>query len=311
MKAFCQTLSLSSVRPVRLSAVLALSSILMLPACGQLEDSIRNWGKRHRLQRIQKVDEGATEQLQRDLNLSRAKAKEIETQMQALVQESSIRGRLAWQLARRFCLEGRYEAGNAYARASVKGQVPTEAQPPASQVFERALPYFQEALAHARLEANLVFDAGLCYANASRALGWEAERFTTAVFLFEAVRRMEPKDTRADYQLALLYGKTTNPDFRNTGRAVELLEGIITRDDFNIPARFALAHVQAEIGDWSQAARQYAIIQEKLRDLHRRGNLPGDPTRSPQFQQAVRNAEQLQDCLNDRAGCQLQRAPLR
>ncbi len=295
----------------RTLATLSLGSIVLLSGCTRIEDSIRNWGMRQRTDRVDRIEQGQVERLQRDLDLSRARATELEKKMQELLAESRTQGRLSWQLARRYCMDGRFELGSAEARRAVRppNQAPGQARdvPPSDQLFEQSLPYFREALLHSAIEPNLLFDAALCYANASRVLGWEKDRFLTAVFLFEAVRRAEPKGTRADYQLALLYGKTTNRNLRDVDAALRLLEGVIRRDEYNISARFAFGHLLVGAGRWSDALSEYQKIQEKMHELKKRGNLPTDPTRTPQYQQAARNIEQLQNCMNDRASCEILR----
>ena len=287
--------------------LLLLLALLLSTSCGKVEEIIRNWGMRQRSARVDRIEVNQVDHLERDLNLTRAKAKELEQQMQALIGESRIRGRLSWQLARKFCMDSRFEAGTAYARAAVKGQSPQEAPSPADSMFERSLPFFREALAHSAVEPNLLFDAALCYANASRALGWERDRFRTAVLLLESLRRLEPLGTRADYQLALLFGKTTNPELRDLETGIRLLEGVVRKDEFNIAARFALAHFHVSAGKWTAALAEYRLIQQKMLDLKKRGNLPVDPTTTPQFRQAARNIEQLQNCLNERASCEIMR----
>ena len=282
-------------------------ALVVSGSCQRIEDTIRNWGMRQRSARVDRIEVKNVDHLERDLNLTRARARELEQQMQTLISESRLRGRLSWQLARKFCMDDRHEVGIAYAKAAIKGQAPQEAGSPADSLFERSLPFFREALAHSAVEPNLLFDAALCYANASRALGWEKDRFQTAVLLLESLRRLEPRGTRADYQLALLIGKTTNPQLRDLEGGVRLLEGVVSRDEYNIAARFALAHFHVTAGKWTAAVVEYQLIQQKMRDLQKRGNLPVDPTTTPQFRQAGKNIEQLQACMNDRASCEIMR----
>lgn len=293
--------------------LVALLALLICGAsftgCERIEDSIRNWGVRRREFRIQKMQRGELEKWERDLNLSRARGEKLHRLVEELVQETALQGRLSWKIARAFCEAGNFETGTAYAREAVRNRAPGRTKMTGINPFEKSLPYFQAALARQRIEPGILYDAGLCYANASRVLGWEEDRFRTAEFLFRRMRALAPRDTRSAYQLALLYGKTTNPKLSDPDRAVRLLEDLLGRDEYNIPARFALGHLLAQNGAFHRSLEEYGVLREKLRELHERGALTGNLERNRQYIQAEKNIDQLRRCISDQSGCEILKRP--
>ena len=291
-----------------------LIAALLLPvffSCEKTSDSVRNWGKRQREYRVRNMEKGQEARWERDLNISRARARELHRKIQELTRESEIQGHLSWKLARAYCEKGRYEMGIAYSRGAVKNLPPSLVQGGKFNPFEKSLPYFRAALARKSMEPDLLFDAGLCFANAARKLGWEKDRFRTAVYIFERLLARAPGEARASYQLALLFGKTSDPELRNVPRALKLLKDLIRKDEYDIASRFALAHMLAEKGEFGPSLKEYMAIQEKLRELASgkgpRRVIGGRADRDPRYIRAQKNIDQLNYCLRGDKRCPLAR----
>lgn len=282
--------------------LLALTSI----SCEATEDALRNWGERGRRSAQPRLNEEEVRRWERDLNLSRARSLELQKSIQDLVQESNRQGMLAWKIGKAYLNAGRYDLASLYYKGAIQGRLPDDLEgqtAPDIATFEQALPFFEEALARHNPDAELLFEAGLCYANASRAAGWERDRFRTAVLLFERMARVAPDDIRSRYQLALLYGKTGDPDLRDVPGAIELLNEVLVREEQDISARFLLGQLYAVQGRLDQAREQYAQIMSILENLHRAGVVPGSPEKNPRYVQARENLETLEACLAGSGNC--------
>ncbi|MEQ8351533.1 MAG: hypothetical protein RH862_08625 [Leptospiraceae bacterium] len=286
------------------STLLALVCILLLAGCEGATDSIRNWGMRERGERILDLSEEDLNRLKRDLKLSEERAVEFEKNLKGLLQEQSLQGDLAWKIGKAIMQQGRYEAADPYFRQSVDEDSGPVLAAQSNNYFEEALPYYRKALTYNKANPELLFEAGLCYANASRALGWERTRFESAEFLFEAVARLEPGDHRPRYQLALLYGKSEGYG-RNPQKALEILDEILRKEEKNIPVRFAKANVLVENGNLRSGADEYRRIIETMDDLYERGVLRGDRKRNVQYRSARENLEKLETCLQGKPGCEI------
>ena len=271
-------------------------------ACTQAEDSIRNWGRTSRLTKDRKLERLELKKWERDLNLSRARAQELNKNMQAMVRESNLQGRLAWKIARAYCITAHYEAGTEQYKKSIGVSPEREGS---LNPFEKSLPYIKEALLKKKMEPQLLFDAGLCFANASRAMGWESERFKTAVLFFERLQILKPTDLRAKYQLALLFGKSPVQEQRNTSRAVMLLKDIVKLDERDLAARFALGHILVETGELSEARQVYEALKIQVEEMHKKGIIPGSLNKNRQFIRATENIEKLDYCIQGSKQCEI------
>lgn len=292
-------------RPLRglLSLLLLLGVAASFGGCEQINDTVRNWGERSRRNRAKELREEELKKWERDLNLSRARTLELHKTVHEIVQESNRQGMLAWKIARAYMADQRFEMAAQYYQGAAGGDLPDPRAE--SALFESALPFYREALRRRKLNEELLFETGLCYANASRALGWEPERWRTAVFMFEQMRAVKPEDSRADYQLALLYGKTTNENLRNRERAIELLTDLIRREEHNLPAHFARAHIMTEKGDLAGALQAYNQLREQMEVLHEKGVIGGNLKNNPQYRRLSVNIEKLEVCVNNLPGCEI------
>ena len=272
-------------------------------SCGWVTDSIRNWGITTRQDKAKEIEEVQLKQWERDLNLSRTRVNELRQNISDLIQESNRQGHLSWKIAKAFCESERYEEGIDHIHDALENRPTGESKKEELNIYEKSLPYFQRALKKHKIEANLLFDAGLCYANASKTLGWERNRFETAVYLFERMQALAPNDSRASYQLAILFGKTIDEDLRDRNRAIQLLNEVINKDENDIASRFALANIYVEDGKMEQAVEEYRIIQSKIEELHSRGTIPGSLKKNRQYNQAAKNIEELNYCINGDPQC--------
>lgn len=278
--------------------------LLSLSHCEQASDSLRNWGMRERGEQIQDLSEEDIARLKRDLKLSEERAVEFEKNLRGLLQEQSIQGDIAWKIGKAIMQQGRYEAADPYFRQAVEENSGPVLAARDSNYFEDALPYYRKALSYNKGNPELLFEAGLCYANASRALGWEKSRFEAAEFLFEASARLAPEDHRPRYQLAIMYGKSEGYG-RDPAKGLSLLDEILRKEEKNIPVRFAKANILVETGELRSAADEYRRIVEIMDDLYEKGVLRGDKSRNVQYRSARENLEKLETCLQGKPGCEI------
>lgn len=273
---------------------IVMGGCILLAACQGAEDSVRNWGERQGRDRIQPLDEREIQRWKRDLDISDSEIQELNRRIQELVQESNHKGQLSRRIGKAYMDAGRYEMATMHYGAALEDEMFDERQ---LRSIERSVPHYREALARHNLEPELVFEAGLAFANAAVNLGWEDRRLNTAIYLFERHAELKPEDHRPRYQLALIYGKTANSDYFFPDRSISMLEDILLEEPDNVPVRFARAHILAENGQWDFAIDEYRTIRGVLEDMHGRGQLPGNVRRNPQYIQAGENLEKLQACI--------------
>ena len=276
----------------------------LLLQCDGISSGLRNWGMRERGEKLMDLSDEDIQKLKSDLQISEEKGAEFEKNLKGLLQEQAIQAKLSWKIGHAIMSQGRYEAADPYFRRAVEENTGPALATEENNFFERALPYYQRALKTHRADPDLLFEAGLCYANASRALGWEMSRLEAAEFLFEAVARLKPDDHRPRYQLALIYGKSNGP-LRDPKRALDLLDGILRKEEKNIPVRFARANIVVENGDLRAGAEEYRRIIEIMDDLYDRGVLRGNKSRNVQYRSARENLEKLETCLQGKPGCDI------
>lgn len=284
--------------------LISVSLIMFLIGCDNVGDGLRNWGSRHREKRTQEISATELEMWKRDLAISEAQAIKLQKQIGDLVSERKRQGELSWKIAKVMMQQMRFEDATDFVKAATIGEMPKEIDKNQGSLLEESLPFFQTALKHHIPDPDLLFDAGLCYANASHNLGWEEDRFKTAVFLLERGKSIKPEDGRFAYQLAVLYGKTTNR-YKDANRAIQYLDELLKREDANIPARFALANILTETGDLQAAFDENAMITQKVEQLFKENRVKGNFRENIQYRNAQRNMEQLQLCIEGKPTCML------
>ncbi len=279
--------------------IMSLVMILLaagFTGCG-LFDQFQSWVQKERLPGPGKTNEDEIARLERDLRLSRSRSEDLYKNMHAIVQESNLQGNLSWKLARAYMIQGRYDRAGKFYTSAMKGEAPQE-NTDGITMIERALPAVKDALNRHVPDPDLLFDAGLCYANASRVMGWEEDRWRTAVLLFGRLEESSPNDLRAPYQLALLYAKTGKDNLRDVDLGLKYLDKIIRKEENHIAARFAKANILAENGELERALAEYNSIRERLENISKSGTLGGKLEKNPQYVQAQKNIEILSNCLN-------------
>jgi len=170
-------------------------------------------------------------------------------------------------------------------------------------LFEAAIPFFEKALLYRELTDDLLFEAGLAYANASRDRGWDKERRNIAVTIFKGLIRRDPADLRYPYELALIYFDSSISDggidgvdpagYNDTEKAMRIMNAIIQKEPNNIPARFARANFLYRSGSTEQATDEYLTIKSKLEAMKEAGVIKESLDKNTSYQNVVRNLKKI------------------
>lgn len=282
-----------------LMAVVTLICLTAL-AC----DELRTWGYHSRRNREEKIRAEDLENLQRDLEISQARALELHETIQAIAQESNHQGRISWRIAQTYVEQARYDMAAPYFVDAFEDRY-NGRHDEGFVELEKALPHYERALQRNSVDPDLMYEAGLCFGNASHAMGWEEQRWRIAAMLFRRLMDIEPESNRGQYELALLLGKVENPRLRDLDRSIELLQEVVQNEEDNIPARFALAHMMVLNENLNGALIEYEAIQDRLRQLAGRGVISGSYENQPAYQNAQNNIEKLQICIQKLPGCEV------
>ncbi len=284
-----------------------LALFLLTSKCEAISDHVRYWGQKDRLNRQQTIQNEDIAKLERQLQLSRSQSKKIYQQIQDLVKENQLQGKLSSHIAHLYLEKGHYDLAAQYYNTALTGKKlpPTSKQASSYLNFERSLSHFDSSLLLTSADKELFYKAGLAYANAARSQGWEPQRLAIAELLFKRMARIARQDVRPLYQLALLYGKTTVKTYRDRPQAISLLEKVLTKEDKHIPARFALAHFLVEETKLSQALAEYKKIQRILEDLKQKKVLKSPLNSYGNYQQAKKNQQKLEECIRSGEACLL------
>ncbi len=298
----------------RLGIPLYLCFFLCL-AFGCRCQKLQYWGEKDRaekdhlersLERSYKQKESEIAKWQSRLQISWEQSRKLHENIGALMKETQLQGQLSRKIGQAYLQTGRYDLASYYYKEALANSWPAskDMRDRHSQSrFEASLSFFDQALLKQAPNPDLMYEAALAYANASRALGWEQQRFQIAYKLLRAMLGLRPEDTRAMYQLALLYAKTTLHRYRKPEKAIKLLRKALLLEEKNISARFALAHVLAQEGELEESAKEYGAIQELLVKLHGQGIIKGLLARHPNYIRARKNQEKLQACMRSEKEC--------
>jgi hypothetical protein len=235
------------------------------------------------------------------LALEEAEIEEMDQKIRKLVQKSNQAGALAWKIARGYMRSGSFEMGSKYYSEAIVEDL--KKQNFEIHNFESALPYFEKAMAMGKLDKQLLFESALAFANASKDMGWEPERRKRAISLFKQLSRIDPKDTRFPFQLALIYFDSSlkgeawsgkmNAGYDEVGDAFLLLEQILKLEPFNIPARFARANFLYQIGKVDIAESDYIRIKGMLEEMKDKGAIKEPLGENVSYQNVLKNLEKL------------------
>ncbi|GBF50022.1 putative lipoprotein [Leptospira ryugenii] len=267
-------------------------------------DGIKNLGK-SRWEK-QKSDPGADEKdlvrWSEKLALEEAEISEMDEKIRKMVQKSNQAGALAWKIARGYMRAGSFERSSQYYQEAL--QVESKQAGYEIHSFESALPFFEKAIQMGKLDKQLLFEAALAYANASKDMGWEPGRRKRAIELFQSLTRLDPKDSRFPFQLALIYFDSSlrseawegkgNPGYGNLEEAFELLDSILKVEPYNIPARFAKANFLYQIGMMSGAQAEYSKIKSDLEYLKQQGQIREPLEKNQSYQNVLKNLSTIQ-----------------
>lgn len=284
-----------------MNRIFILSLFVFFSYCSDISHFLQNWAERHRKERRIEIQKEDLEKWKKDLQVSEEKARTLYELIHKFAEENKLQGEIAWKIGKALMEQSSFELSKEFFKQSVQKEL---RQVQDISLFEEAITYFQKALSRYPISADLLYDAGLCYGNASRALGWEKERFQTAVFLLERGLQLKPKDMRFYYVLGILYGKTTN-EFRDVEKAIEYLNQVNQADPYNIQAYFAKANILAEDGQFQEAFFVYEKIIKTLEEMHKNQILRGNIQNNLQYQQALYNLNELQVCIERKAECKI------
>ncbi|MBI3395719.1 MAG: hypothetical protein HY042_07790 [Spirochaetia bacterium] len=277
--------------------------VSMITACDQLQ----NWGAAYRQPKAEKMADSEVAKWENDLRLSKDRARELHKDIHSLVSESNLQGVLSWKIAKAYMNAGRYDlAGRHFTAAMGQGTV-NEDEEVRIHLIEKTLPMVREALNRNAPDPDLMFDAGVCFANASRVMGWDEDRWRTAVLIFQKLMQMSPNDLRAPYELALLYGKVGKDSLRDMDTSMKLFDVILKKDPNYMPALFARAHILAEQGDMERSLQEYLKIKERIESLTGAGSISTPLGKNQQYAQVQANIDVISGCLrkDDTKKCEI------
>ncbi|WP_246052104.1 tetratricopeptide repeat protein [Leptospira idonii] len=237
------------------------------------------------------------------LSLEEAEIEELDKKIRKMVQKSNQAGALSWKIARGYMRAGSFDVGSKYYEEALGEQV-NQAGYELHQ-FESALPYFEKAIQIGKLDKQLLYEAAVAFANASKDMGWEENRRKRAVQLLKQLSRLDGKDTRFPFQLALIYfdsslkGETwagkMNSGYEDVETAFTLLDMILQKEPYNIPARFAKANFLYQVGKTSQASSEYFKIKSYLEEMKANGVIRENLEENSSYKNVLKNLEKLKD----------------
>ncbi|GIX41741.1 MAG: hypothetical protein KatS3mg129_1474 [Leptospiraceae bacterium] len=277
--------------------------IIYFTSCENIKHIIQNWSFDHRRERRIKITEEDLKTWQHQLKTSEEETKELFEIIEKYAQEKKIQGELAWKIGKALLNQGSYELATEFFKQSVNQELKEPEEK--LNLYESALPYFKKALLNYKPLPDLLYDAGICYGNASRVLGWEEERLKTALFLFERGNAAYPEDIRFSYSLGILYGKIPEP-YKNIEKAISYLDNVIKKDKYHISAYFAKANILVENGDFQEAFSIYEDITKIIEEMYSKGLLKGNVSNNAQYKQALQNMKDLQLCIEGKPECKIQ-----
>ncbi|WP_109020879.1 hypothetical protein [Leptospira kobayashii] len=272
---------------------------ISLNSCDQLKDLTKSkWEK----QKFAKPpSESDIANWKEKLALEEAEIEELDKRIRKMVQKTNQAGALSWKIARAYMRAGSFEVGAKHYEEAIVAQ--TEDKGYEIHSFESALPYFEKAMEMGKLDKQLLFEAALAFGNASKDMGWEPTRRARAIQLLKQLSRLDKDDTRFPFQLALIYfdssikgenwsGKT-NAGYDEVDTAFQLLDLVLQKEPYNVPARFAKANFLYQTGKSSQAHNEYIRLKSILEEMKTNGAIREPLEKNPSYQNVLKNLEKL------------------
>ncbi|MCG9873955.1 MAG: hypothetical protein MH321_04120 [Leptospiraceae bacterium] len=286
---------------------ITLSLILLLTSCDSLEDLAReNWEKKQAKNQVNFED---LEKWKQNLAINESELRNLDKAIHDMVGQTAKAGALSWKIAQAYMKASNYEMGlRFYQRSLDESSADTNGLSKEAKnqgrvaYWESALPYFDRALIYRDVDKQLLFEMGLAYANASKDMGWEPERRSRAVDIFQALTRFDPKDSRFPYQLALIYFDSSvstgtwaiQEGYRDVEKAMNLIDAILLAEPENVATRFAKANFLYQLGKTNQSYSEYQSIKSIIEDFDKRGEIRGGLNNNSSYQNAIRNIEKIQ-----------------
>lgn len=280
-----------------------LTLILLTSSCDKLKDIGQDNFKKNVTPKT--PSEAELEKWKEKLALDEAEIKELDEKIRKMVRKTKEAGVLSWRIAQGYMRVGNYELSSRYYTQAIQQNMENKVDVVGSEVhfFEAAIPFFEKALLYRELTDDLLFEAGLAYANASRDRGWDKERRQIAVTIFKGLIRRDPADLRYPYELALIYFDSSISDggidgldpsgYNDAEKAMKIMNAIIQKEPNNIPARFARANFLYRSGSPEQATEEYLTIKSKLESMKEAGVIKESLDKNTSYLNVVRNLKKL------------------
>ncbi|MCC5813850.1 MAG: tetratricopeptide repeat protein [Leptospira sp.] len=295
--------------PFQLFSIICLSIIFF--SCEKLDEIARkNWEKKH--DRMHSADSKEVDKWKESLAINEAELKALDKNIQNMVGRTAQTGALSWRIAQAYMKASNFEMGARYYQRAADeqaGRGNSDTNPNSNSgsggrmaFWDSSLPYFEKSTVYRKIDKELLFEMGLAYANASRDMGWEPERRRRAVDIFINLSRLDTKDTRFPFQLALIYFDSSissgtwaiQEGYRQIDDAFNLLNEILKVEPENVPTRFAKANFLYQLGKTREAYNEYVMIKNTIEDIDKRGELRGKLKNNRSYQNVLRNIQEIE-----------------
>lgn len=271
-------------------------------------EKLKEWGRQNTLDKMNpKVNSNKEiQEWTERLALTEAELVELDNQIKKMVKKTRDAGSLSWRIAKAYMKVGNYELGSRYYTQAVKqnaeGKKETSLD---SKPFDTTTAFLDKALIYKGIDEELLFETGLAYANSSKDRGWEKQRREIAVEIFQQLMKINSKDNRYPYQLALIYFDSSissmalegvDPSLvkRDTDIALKLIDLVVQKEPANIPAKFARANFYYRVGNIRVALDEYNSIKRQLEDLKKRGVIKESLDKNPSYKNVMKNIEVIE-----------------
>ncbi|WP_243393243.1 tetratricopeptide repeat protein [Leptospira perolatii] len=239
------------------------------------------------------------------LSMDEAEIVELEKKIRALASKTRSAGALSWKIAQGYMKIGDYDLATKYYNKAIhENSEGKKVEVIGADVhfFESALPYFDRALIQMPVDQQLLFETGLAYANASKDRGWEPVRRQSAIEIFQALSRQDPRDSRFPFQLALIYFDSSmsdsswegiNAGFHDQDKAFVILESILKKEPRNVPTKFTLANFYFRLGKVQEAKQEYLQIKSTIESLKKDGFVKEELEENDSYKNVLENLRQI------------------
>lgn len=292
-------------------SIFGILLITHLLGCEKMDEMAKkNWEKKHN--RMHSADSKEVERWKESLAINEAELKALDKSIQNMVGRTAQTGALSWKIAQAYMKASNFEMGARYYQraadelagrdASYGSDRSNRSEGGRMAFWDSSLPYFEKSTVYRKIDKELLFEMGLAYANASRDMGWEPERRKRAVDIFINLSRLDNKDTRFPFQLALIYFDSSvssgswaiQEGYRQMDQAFVLLDEILKLEPENVPTRFAKANFLYQLGKNREAYNEYGRIKSIIEDMDKRGELRDRLRNNRSYQNVLRNLQAIE-----------------